>query len=690
MVKSKAIFSLFFAIILASCGGGGDAPTSAQQTTTKVGETTIVEAVISRTTGGEITLPDGEKLEIPAWALKEDLKISVKKEGQTYKFEPAGLIVNQELTFKIPVGNDLRSQAIGKHVVGYLYSDQSLTITTNSGKINADRLLMVDGDALASTQELSVPLRHFSIFRLSIQDRIYIPFELPAKYLQKGDIVFALSHENYQFCATCSDFYTITPESQFSFDWFPGHAAVIASTKDDLPCGQESMSKDCNILESTPPRVRVSNLSRDFISPTGHLFMGARRPKEFTITSSEGESIFNWANAQVGKQWTFLNDKAVFTGDDYSAFSCVGLVEASYKRGIGKGIINDSWRWLQDDGYVRPLDMYDRTKPVDEINVRSGERVSFKVNAVFLSQDKKQYFDLRSKEKAGSEFLLSAFGLPAGSVFNQETGEFSWDIPSTHEGGAVKITFSVRNSWPKGFISPAIAETKYEYMKINIQKQLIGSPPTITTHTLAPASGPTPIIFRASFDVDMAPIYSTTGGYVPKVGKEGYWPDLRTFEMQLDSYTPGATITLLASGFRSAAGVYMAADKAFTFPTSVVQTPAQGTFTVAANNEAGTTFIAPSSVSSCTFTATGSWMENPTTPPYGATGIVTRLIVPGTKLNTILGRLIAFKQSAYVDVGASQTLNISTPNESLTFLMNDLPGSYVGNVGTLTVNYTCQ
>lgn len=94
----------------------------------------------------------------------------------------------------------------------------------------------------------------------------------------------------------------------------------------------------------------------------------------------------------------------------------------------------------------------------------------------------------------------------------------------------------------------------------------IGAPPTVTNLAFSPATGATSAKLQATFDIDMSPSYTTTGAYVPKSGKEGYWPNLRTFVIEFDSYTPGGVISLEASGFRSAAGAYMAANRTFTFP----------------------------------------------------------------------------------------------------------------------------
>lgn len=68
---------------------------------------------------------------------------------------------------------------------------------------------------------------------------------------------------------------------------------------------------------------------------------------------------------------------------------------------------------------------------------------------------------------------------------------------------------------------------------------------------------------RVTFDSDMRPGYGTTGSYVPAAS---VWTSMRTFEIQLQSYSPGGTISFVASAFVSVGGVPMAQDVVYTFP----------------------------------------------------------------------------------------------------------------------------
>jgi len=68
------------------------------------------------------------------------------------------------------------------------------------------------------------------------------------------------------------------------------------------------------------------------------------------------------------------------------------------------------------------------------------------------------------------------------------------------------------------------------------------------------------------FNIDMKPNYGTTGDYLPKVGKEGYWPTARNFVIEFENYTVGGRITLLSSDFRSTSGIALSVNGVFTFP----------------------------------------------------------------------------------------------------------------------------
>jgi len=98
----------------------------------------------------------------------------------------------------------------------------------------------------------------------------------------------------------------------------------------------------------------------------------------------------------------------------------------------------------------------------------------------------------------------------------------------------------------------------------------VGAAPTITQLDFIDGNTARLVV---SFDANMKPNYWTTGNYVPRPGNPGSWLDLRKFVIEFDSYTPGGSITLVASGFQSEAGVPIAADRVFTFPGAAPNPP---------------------------------------------------------------------------------------------------------------------
>ena len=217
--------------------------------------------------------------------------------------------------------------------------------------------------------------------------------------------------------------------------------------------------------------------------------------------------------------------------------------------------------------------------------------------------------------------------------------------------------------------------------------------PTITDLTFTQATANTTAKLTAVFSTDMQSGYSTTGAYVLKAGKEGYWPDKRTFVVEFDSYTSGGQITLVASGFKSVSGQPLAADRVYTFPQNQ---GLDGTFKVSAVSETGKLFAAPSTASSCTFTASGVW-DSTSAYITGANGIgpITNVPLYDTwnwrLFSAPFMSLIASQGGVgnYVLIGNSATLNVAS-NKNFYFLANDGIGAHFDNGGELTVNYTCQ
>ena len=297
------------------------------------------------------------------------------------------------------------------------------------------------------------------------------------------------------------------------------------------------------------------------------------------------------------------------------------------------------------------------------------------------------------KPTAGSETIFRAdvTSTPNGAV-NQWEWDFGDGTVKMQTGSEMFHTYTSGGTYTvKLKIKDVKGVTNTTTKEITVAGVAIV--PTITDLTFTQATANTTAKLTAVFSTDMQSGYSTTGAYVPKAGKEGYWPDARTFVVEFDSYTSGGQITLVASGFKSVSGQPLAADRVYTFPQNQ---GLDGTFKVSAVSETGKLFAAPSTASSCTFTASGVW-DSTSAYITGANGIgpITNVPLYDTwnwrLFSAPFMSLIASQGGVgnYVLIGNSATLNVAS-NKNFYFLANDGIGAHFDNGGELTVNYTCQ
>jgi hypothetical protein len=387
---------------------------------------------IKKEEGGDFVFKDDVRFNIPPDALYEDTEITITKNRKNthFKFYPEGLKSKLNMSLIVPVVESMFDEGNrNKLITFYIYSDESPINDTISNKVKSERLYQSLVSDKNIGQYIETDFRHFSLIRSTIQDSAYISFFLPTKYLKKGDILFSLSAENYK-------------TNEEGFDWFPGHVGMVINSNE----------QGDNIIEAVPPKVRKANLEEDFAFVKHHMYMGARRPKEFSINDKQRESIIKWALKQDGKEWSLLNN---WEKNDFKEFSCVGLVEEAYNS-IGKPVVGDNLFTI--DYILRPLDMYDKTAPINEITEKIGNDIKFRVNPVFLNQDRQFYLDYRDLGKTPDGFKFTAVNLPENAYFNSDTGIFEWEhIPKFYKGEKVEITFHLQVPYMSFF-----GGTKYE------------------------------------------------------------------------------------------------------------------------------------------------------------------------------------------------------------------------------------
>lgn len=545
----KKHFQILLVSIAFIIGCGGENSNTSIEESKSI---TVTKDIIAKD-GGEISFTDGTTFIIPKNSLSSDTKISITKDinNSVYVFEPDGLVSNTPMTLKIPVTTELISNST-KVVNVYILSNESPTLDFGTEQLKAEKLVTTLSGNLDIGTTLDVNISHFSQIRKVIQDPLYLSFYLPSKYLKEGDIVTFLSFENYV-------------NNTDGFDWFPGHTAMITNP-----------DKANDMIEAMPPYVRMWNLSKSSYNE-GHIYMGARRPIKHTLSDEDRKNVVDFSKKQLGKKWEFVNSNEWFSSD-YTSFSCVGLVEASYES-IDKGLLYDGFLSLPIPqtsigdkiplgNPPMPLDMYEVTEPVNTISEVVGNDIEIRINPVYqvfkpaggtsTVYGYGAYNDYRYISNTSSDFKFTASNLPTGGTFDSSTGIFKWNnIPKSYAGKSHTITFNLNNSYSTTFGGKAYASIS-EPLTIsiksldNISSSDISAKITFSNSTLT-----------VIFNKDMSEQYFTTGDYVPT---KSYWIDKRTFKIDFSSYVSGGTIILKAGGFTTIDGEATSSDISFIFP----------------------------------------------------------------------------------------------------------------------------
>lgn len=121
-----------------------------------------------------------------------------------------------------------------------------------------------------------------------------------------------------------------------------------------------------------------------------------------------------------------------------------------------------------------------------------------------------------------------------------------------------------------------------------------------------------------------------------------------------------------------------------------------GTFSVAANNPAGSLFTVPSGTSSCTFNASGNWsgggngfIDGSGFASLGPASTVSPSLSFNLPSAPVSSLIVSTPSNGYVLNGVSSTIS-TVPGTSMYFKINDSVGNFGDNAGSLTVSYTCR
>ena len=117
----------------------------------------------------------------------------------------------------------------------------------------------------------------------------------------------------------------------------------------------------------------------------------------------------------------------------------------------------------------------------------------------------------------------------------------------------------------------------------------------------------------------------------------------------------------------------------------------EGSFQVNANAPLGTSFTVPNGVTSCTFNATGNWLNNGVTSNANGDPTFPRNVTLYLQ-SAYFFSLIAKSTNGYQFIGVSQVISVAA-GQTFSFMTNEGVSTsdfYYDNSGSLLVSYTCH
>ncbi len=379
-VKSIAIPFLLSAFLY-SCPLPASSPVSIH-TTDGYDYTTTTKIVASKninTSGGSLEVTDsnsflqGSKLTIPEGALDSDKFISIAEVnnpsalpnglgyvGSAMDFEPDETNFSFPITIVIPYNDEFLSDAgISDDSNLGLYSYNK--ISDNWTEINTFSLDTVNNTITAN-------INHFSYYAITCLNSDP-PEDLGNP--QPGDLLYTLGAFWYE------------GHPIFFNNWMPGHVGIYTGEKKYPGTGLASDDvkefEVYNVIEALWEGVQYSyydipNAKETFESSLnsfngGNLYMGAREPKDCTLTLEQRAEIVTYIESQIGKPyaWTQTIGSAfgMLPGPEVKGsekFNCVGLAEKAYEQvGVndGDGLVPEE----HERGVITPAEQYNSTKP---------------------------------------------------------------------------------------------------------------------------------------------------------------------------------------------------------------------------------------------------------------------------------------------------------------------------------------
>ncbi|HVY72058.1 MAG TPA: right-handed parallel beta-helix repeat-containing protein, partial [Verrucomicrobiae bacterium] len=356
-------------------------------------------AVVPAAAGGIIQVSPEVSLAIPPGALDQDTRVQVTlvKDASNsnfsfssqFVFQPDGLVFKQPatLSFQLPPGV-ANSPGFQIHYLSALNEGRRSGAETNYTDLVTNYVY----DAASGI--LRVPVSHFSSMNFFVERfETEVVFDIPGKYLKKGDLIYAMTRDNLIK----------------QMGWLPGHTGIYLGTTSASSTNNDGMTIIESTSADTTPEKKFGgavdgvqfqhdfNLDSSFFKRMGaglHLYMGARRPKP-EPTDDQRTAIAQYAIGKIGTPYLTVGGTGFFTSR--FGLSCVGLTESAYESAginIVPGLLEIP---------LTPLNQFARVEPVSEVEMEVGD-----------------------------SYVMSVYGVRASGVGNYEMTAFpAYDITMT-------------------------------------------------------------------------------------------------------------------------------------------------------------------------------------------------------------------------------------------------------------------
>jgi len=420
---------------------------------------------ISASSGGTVDIPDGARLVVPPGALSKDTLITVRIPNppsyteREYKLEPSGLVFDKPAYLHIPY-TDLPN---GKPPLFTVFQASESNPIVDAGSEQTNWQYAEPEAWDDENDELVLRVEHFSwIYGLvNVDQDAYVVLDIPFKYLQPGDALFALTEAKFPLTEATGP------------NWNPGHAGML-----EVVPG--AYADTAQVIEPTPPRVRRAPAT-NFTLGNSHLYMGARRPPEnIVMTREDRENIMKFLTQQLGKPYHVFTQGNV----DNDSFSCVGLVEAALDS-VGDGALSPR----NEAQLATPLGLFRATRPVTELSEHPEVEIQVPIYGV-VADPKSAVIarTFRGHYTKTEAYTLEWSNLPSGAEFvaNPSGGHiFKWKptvehvctstaavgVPDSCPAKGMTYLINVKlTAYPYGFLTPVIYENVVveEQLAVNV------------------------------------------------------------------------------------------------------------------------------------------------------------------------------------------------------------------------------